>query len=188
MDPFEYLSVLVSIILGLGITQLLAGFGRWLEHRGTYRLYGPAIAWAAALMLVHVQMWWSMFGMRYWGEDWNFLQFSAVLLQPAILYLLTILAFPGPASTELDLRSNFFAQRRWFFGLFLAMLVVSVIKDLVRNGSLPEPANLAFHAVFFVMGAVALGSERDRDHRVIAYGGLFMLLVYIVSLFGRLET
>ncbi len=188
MDPFEYLSVLVSIILGLGITQLLAGFGRWLEQRGTMRVYGPAIAWAASLMLVHVQMWWSMFGMRYWGEDWNFLQFSVVLLQPAILYLLTILAFPGPASAELDLRTNYFAHRRWFFGLFLTMLVVSVIKDLARTGSLPEPANLVFHAVFFAMGAVAFVSDRDRDHYLIGYGGPFLLLLYIVLLFGRLET
>jgi hypothetical protein len=46
MGAFEYLSVLISIVLGLGITQLLLGFSRWLEQRKSFRAYGPAIAWS----------------------------------------------------------------------------------------------------------------------------------------------
>jgi hypothetical protein len=42
VDPFSYLSVLISIILGLGITQLLTGLGRLLQARAGTRLYAPA--------------------------------------------------------------------------------------------------------------------------------------------------
>jgi hypothetical protein len=44
MDTFNYLSVLISIILGLGITQLLSGLGRSLEYRDKDRLYWPSLA------------------------------------------------------------------------------------------------------------------------------------------------
>lgn len=185
MEPFEYLSVLISIILGLGITQLLTGFGRWLEQRATLRVYGPSIAWAAFLLVVHVQTWWSMFGMRHW-PTWNFLQFSVVLLQPSLLFLLAILAFPGPGSLD-DMRANFFRQQRWFFGLLMALLVTSMVKDLVRSGSLPDPANLLFHMIFFGMAGLGIAFRRDMHHRALAYTSLTAITIYIVVLFGRLE-
>lgn len=185
MEPFEYLSVLISIVLGLGITQLLAGFGRWLEQRATFRAYGPSIAWAAFLLVVHVQTWWSMFGLGYW-EEWNFLQFSVVLLQPIVLFLVTVLVFPSSSAAELDLRTNYFAQRPWFFGLFLALLVVSLLRDLVRMGHLPEAANVAFHGLLFAIGGAALATERDVHHRVLACTALLVILAYVVLLFAQL--
>jgi len=33
MDAFSYLSVLLSVIIGLGISQLLTSFGRLIRHR-----------------------------------------------------------------------------------------------------------------------------------------------------------
>jgi hypothetical protein len=184
MDQFEYLSVLISIILGLGITQLLTGFGRWLEQRRSVRVYAPAIIWALVLLIIDVQTWWSMFGLRNW-ESWNFLQFALVLLQPIVLFLLAILAFPG-AATEVDLRTNFFVQRRWFFGLFLVLLAVSIAKELVRSGALPDAVNLAFHGMFAVQCGIALSTERDGVHRLLAWIGLLMITVYITLLFGQL--
>ena len=32
MDEFEYITLLLSIILGLGVTQLLSGFARLLQQ------------------------------------------------------------------------------------------------------------------------------------------------------------
>ena len=46
MDAFSYLSVLISIVLGLGVTQLLTGFGRLIEARDRVRSYGPVLIWA----------------------------------------------------------------------------------------------------------------------------------------------
>lgn len=186
MDEFSYLSVLISIILGLGITQLLSGFGRWIEQRAVFRAYGPAMAWAAMVLLIHIQGWWSMFGLRN-HRDWTFLQFGMVLLQPITLYLLAALVLPGTNAPELDLRSNYFVQRRWFFGLLMALLVISVLKDLTVNGELPSPANLAFHGVLFATSLVAVLTERESYHRFFAYSSLAFMATYITMLFARLE-
>lgn len=186
MDEFSYLSVLISIILGLGITQLLSGFGRWIEQRSSFRAYGPAIAWTAILLVTHIQGWWSMFGLRH-HQNWNFLQFCIVLLQPITLFLMAALVLPGANAPELDLRSNYFAQRRWFFGLLIALLVISVLKDLAMTGELPDPANLAFHGLLFFPSLIAILTEREGYHRFFAYSSLAMIAVYISLLFARLE-
>ncbi|THD55101.1 hypothetical protein [Phenylobacterium sp.] len=103
MHAFEYLSVLLSIVLGLGRTQLLTAIGRWLELRGEIKPHAPTALWAAFLLLVYVQTWWAMFALRDM-TSWTFLQFATVLARPALMFLLSSLALPGPLSPEKDLK------------------------------------------------------------------------------------
>ena len=185
MDAFEYLSVLISIILGLGITNLLQGFARWIERRETYAPHGPSIAWAAMLLLSHVQTWWSMFALRRW-ESWDFLQFATVLMQPIVLYLLAAIVFPSAEARYQDLRENFAHQRRWFFGLILGLLAVSVLRDVVRD-HLPEAANLAFHGAWAALAVVGLLCAGERVQRALAYVALASGIAYTALLFARLQ-
>ena len=185
MHAFDYLSVLLSIVLGLGMTQLLSAVARWLELRQKTKAYAPAAIWAAFLMLVLIQTWWSMFGMRNM-TSWSFLQFCVVLAQPALLFLLTALVLPGPQSQETDLEAFFFQHRTWFFGLLMALLVVSVSKDVVLSGHLPATPNLAFHAVFFSGSAIALASRRPAVQLWIAVAALALMLAYVAALFANL--
>ncbi len=122
MDNFSYLSVLISIVLGLGITQLLSGFGRWVKNRSSFPAYAPTIVWSAVLLLMHIQTWWSMYGLRF-HTDWTFFQFFVVLLQPIVLFLLSSLVLPSTASSVGDLRRNYELQRKWFFALLNVLLL-----------------------------------------------------------------
>src|ERR1700757_5035069 len=93
MDEFSYLSVLLSVILGLAVTQILKGFRGILLSRTRIRVYWPVIAWAALILLICCQNWWSMFGLRS-RHDWTFGQFAIVLLQTILIYMVAGLIFP----------------------------------------------------------------------------------------------
>lgn len=185
MQAFDYLSVMLSIVLGLGMTQLLSAVGRWLELRHATRPYPPAGIWAAFLMIVLVQTWWSMFGMRNIAH-WGFLQFCIVLAQPILLFLMTSLVLPGPQSEERDLEAFFFRHRTLFFTLLMVLLLVSVSKDLALTGRLPATPNLIFHAVFFAGAAIAVASRRPSVQLLIAVLALILMLVYVAALFADL--
>lgn len=186
MDDFNYLAVLISIILGLGITQLLSGFGRWVESRFSFPAYAPTIVWATALLAMHVQTWWSMYGMRY-QQRWTFLQFVVVLLQPITLFLLTSVVLPSANAAVLDLRTNYFAQRRWLFGLLIVLLAVSVARDFVLTGSLPATTNLLFHALFLITAVGGLVTGRESYHRLFAYFSAAVIAAYIALLYSDLR-
>src|SRR5262249_24586022 len=66
MDEFGYLSVLVSVILGLAVAQILKGFRGLLLSRARARIYWPVIGWAALLLLICFQSWWAMFELRHY--------------------------------------------------------------------------------------------------------------------------
>ena len=187
MDEFSYLSVLLSIILGLAVTQILKGFRAILLSRTRVRIYWPVIGWAILLLLVNFQSWWAMFGMRA-RHDWTFPQFGIVLLQTIILYMLAGLVFPDLFGDHIvDLKENFYAHRGWFFSFALANLVVSLCKDLVLDGKLPERTNLIFHCVFGAVLAIGAGTRRELYHKALIVFGFAGFVLYIVLLFARLH-
>lgn len=187
MDEFSYLSVLLSVILGLAVAQILTGFRGLLLSRARIKTYWPVIAWAILLLLVCFQSWWAMFGMRL-RENWTFPQFAIVLLQTIVTYMLAGLVFPDFfGETVVDLKENFYAHRVWFFGFGFAMIVASVLKEVILDGRLPEPMNLAFHVVFaltFLVGAI---TKREGYHKVLVVCGFVALFLYIGILFVPLR-
>jgi hypothetical protein len=187
MDEFGYLSVILSIILGLSVTQLLQGLSQVINARDRVRIYWPALGWAVLLLIVDVQAWWSMFGYRN-RHNWTFLQFAILLLETIMLYLLAALALPTAFGEEtVDLRTNYFRHARWFFGSLLTVLLVSLLKNLVVNGSWPGPFDLGFHLFWIVGAVVAAVTRNDRFHKAYVCVSLASFLGYIAALFTELH-
>ena len=84
MDPFSYLSVLISIILALGMTRVLAGVGEMLQARSRRRLYWVHAVWVVNLFLYLVVAWWIFYRWRN-QQPWTFFLFIFVLISPTIL-------------------------------------------------------------------------------------------------------
>src|ERR1700676_4078228 len=167
MDEFGYLAVILSIILGLSVTQLLQGLSQVINGRDRVRIYWPAIGWALLLLVIDVQAWWAMFGYRN-RHAWTFLQFAVLLLETIMLYLLAALALPGTfGEATVDLRTNYFRHARWFFGAFLTALLVSLLKSVLIGGSLPGPFDLGFHLFWMAGAGVAVVTRNHRFHKAL---------------------
>jgi hypothetical protein len=186
VDAFSYLSVLLSIILGLAITQILMGFRGLLLARGRVSFYWPTLVWSLLLLVIAAQAWWSSFGLAR-HRDWTFPQFSAVLLQMVLLFMMAGLVLPDiPPNEPVDLRAHYFREQRPFFAAFLLMLTVSVSKDWILEGHLPTRENLAFHGVFATLALLALLIRKPRFHEIATPIGALVMAAYIALLFARL--
>ena len=186
MDAFSYLSVMLSIILGLAITQVLQGYRGLLLSRARVRLYGPTLIWSALMLLFATQAWWASFGLADY-RDWTFAGFAVLLLQMALMYLMSGIVLPDiPAGETVDLESHYFRERRPFFALLLAMLCASVAKDVTLDGHWPTPENLAFHAIFAANAGLALVTTNRHVHRWLAPAIVLLTGLYIALLFARL--
>lgn len=187
MDAFSYLSVLLSIIIGLAITQVLLGYRGLLLSRARVTLYPPPLIWSALILLFATQLWWASFGLAD-HEEWNFVTFGMVLLQTVLLYMAAALALPDfPSGEPVDLAAHYRREISPFFGLMLAMIAVSLIKDWMLEGHLPEPANVAFHGLFAAVSIAALTIRAPRFHEALAPAMAVISLAYIGLLFFRLD-
>ncbi|MBX2916563.1 MAG: hypothetical protein KF856_14935 [Cyclobacteriaceae bacterium] len=63
MSPFEYVSVLISIILGLGITQIVTGVADVIQNWRNVKLYLPHALWVMFVFFLHMQERWVLYEM-----------------------------------------------------------------------------------------------------------------------------
>ena len=186
MDAFNYLSVLLSIILGLAITQILQGYRSLLLSRAMVQGGLLSIIWSVLLLFVVTQAWWASFALRT-HTDWTFLEFGIVLLQMILIYMMAAVVLPDFKDEHaIDLADHFDRKRGVFFGFLLAAAATSLAKDLVLDGSLPSAANTAFHAVLAVAAIIGILVAAHWAQLVIAGGIALGFLLYVLFLFARL--
>jgi hypothetical protein len=189
MDAFSYLTVLLSIILGLSITQILQGLGALIQYRARIAFYWPAVCWAVLLLLIDVQVWWALFGLRV-RQEWSFLDFLVLLLQVIPLCMLATLVLPAIAPDSdkpVNLRHNYYGHSRWFFGLLIASLAASIAKEWLLLGHWPEPFNFGFQLAWMVICAGSAVTRREWYHKAGVSLASISFVLYIAALFGRLR-
>ncbi|MBV9273773.1 MAG: hypothetical protein JO333_07750 [Verrucomicrobia bacterium] len=186
MDSFTYISVLLSIVLGLAITQVLLGFRALILTRANVKLYNPTLIWAAIALLVPIQAWWADFSMHK-QPNWTFLALLMILLHAISIYMFAALVLPDISREDfVDLREHFFAHRSWLFGAVIASSVFSLSKTLTLYGHLPNLVDSTFEFTFCA-GAIAAALTRSEwFHKVLAPTFGLLFAVYIALLFSRL--
>lgn len=187
MSQFEYLSVLVSIIVGLALTQLLSGLARLIQLRRRVAMHATTLCWIAILFLVDIQVWWVAFERRE-SHEWTFFAFLLYLLIPISVFLLSYLVLPDLGDEDnADLRANFEGNQSWFFGLLAAVPVISLLEQGLREGGVPLDVDAGVRVVLTVLALVAMRVRNARYQFWNALGVLALLVAYVLALFLRLR-
>jgi hypothetical protein len=185
-DAFAYLSVLLSIILGLAIAEVLQGYGSLLLSRSKVKLYAPPLIWSVMMLMMATQFWWASFGLAE-REHWDFAAFSAVLLQTVMMYMGAAVVLPKGRSDEpIDLKAHYYREATPFFTFGLLFLVVGFVKDWLLDQSFVRPWSLHFMAFFTAMTALALVVRKPVLHEIIAPVMAIAITVFFLFLFMRL--
>ena len=141
--------------------------------------------WSVRLLLAATQGWWASFGLRE-HQDWNFFSFAIVLLQMVLLYMGTAVILPDAREGRVDLAGHFDRHRVAFFGFLIAVLAVSIAKDLAIAGEWPTVPNLLFHASLGVIAVIGILVPGRAVQTALAAIGGSGFVIYIGLLFARL--
>ena len=182
-NPFDYLTILVSIVLGLAITNVLTRLATVITSRHRVDFYWPPVAWAIWIFFISVQHWWAQWGVRR-SPQGNFGSFWLQVLVPVVLFLMSALVLPEREENgRLDLGRWYFHNRAWFFSLLCALPLVSVAEEVARTGHMASMLNLAFLVAFAIVAAVAIFLPSRRVQTWIAGQAMVMTVVYVVALY-----
>ena len=181
MDAFPYLSILTSIVLGLGITRLLTGCGRLLQVHVVGHLYWVHLLWAFNLFLFMVLSWWILFRWRVQSE-WTFFIFLFVLLSPTVTFLLSVILFPDEMEDHIDLKQHFYANRRWYFTLAALLAPIDAADTLLKGWDhfvAQGPVYLLTLSLVFVLSLIASFTRNEKYHSFFAVFFLLYILAFI---------
>ena len=186
-DAFAYLSVLLSIILGLAITEVLQGYRTLLIARGAVKLYAPPLVWSGTMLVLAIHFWWASFGLAT-RHDWDFTAFCAVLMQTVMLFMGAALLLPHKKGDQhIDLMAHYYREAGPFFSYGLLFIVFGFIKDYlldqhILRGGLP----MFFFLFFLSLTLVALFVRKPRVHEIIAPIMAVTVVIFIGMMFAKL--
>jgi hypothetical protein len=181
MTPFEYIALLASIVIALGITRILTGLGKILQLRGALRAYWVHIVWIANVLLWLLLNWWILYRWRTF-DQWTFFLFLFVLVSPVIAFLLSVLLLPEPLEGELDLERHFYRNSRWFFALAALLPPVDAIDTLLKGRAhflAQGPIYVVTLSVIFVLCVIGAWTKNKRFHAGFAIFFLLYILAFI---------
>lgn len=181
MAAYSHVVVVMSIVLGLAVTQLLKGIAQLYRDRHRVRTYWLHVAWSLFLVPFSFLLWWTFWNYRA-IEEWHFFRF-VLYLSPTITFsFLTALAFPDPSDRVTDMREFYFANRTGFFGtLALYGVLAGLTAMAVRGLPLFDPSNL-FRLTLVALAIVGMRSASERVHAVVLALSTGLMILF-VSLF-----
>ena len=153
MSSFEFIAALMSIIIGLGVTNLLAGAGRAFYRRKENPLDEVHIVLTLATLLLLVLQWWVTFK---WNTEitWSFDRFLVLIVWTITLYMLTVFLYPPDLSEAEEHQRRFQRNRVGYYSAFIAMCVLDIAH---RNPRRSTSSNL--------VRALCRSLRRSRGHR-----------------------
>lgn len=176
MDAFNYLSVMVSMVLGLGLTQLFAGIGNMVQVRRRVKPYWLHSVWIVLMIGLHIQMWWSFWMLRV-VQEWTYTGFAFVLLGPATLVISSHVLLPELVDGTIDVEKHYYDTRRVFFGLLAGAGAWALVLEAgmgLRSLIVPFRMVQVFGIVLMVLCA---WSANRRVHAACT----FMVIAMLVS-------
>lgn len=182
MEPFEYVVVLTSIILGLGIAQILMGFSDIVAHWEQTRFCAPHAIYALVVFLIHIQDWWFSYQYSFDVQEWTLQLVLGILLFPIILFLQARLLFPtGTRRNETDMVKYFDDQWRLLYILGMITVLISIwqnqnFSDIPMQEQIPLLVYILVYMVFII------GNIRNHiAHTIFASLQLIAFIVYIIT-------
>lgn len=191
MGVFEYIGVLVSVIMGLGITHLATGATKLIQHRDQVRFYIPHAIWTVNVLIYILAVWWGMF---WWSEhdNWYAYEYLFITLYAIVLFFLAAMLYPWDMEKNIDVRKYFFRHRRWFFGaLFVAWCLdipETVVKSFADLRPVPQEYIL-FVGMQLLIATIGLSTKNNIAHWLLPIIWFGLSVFYItMSIVGQIST
>ena len=191
MSPFEYVMVLVSIVIGLAITHVLTamaeGVHRLRGHGNPLQLDPVYSLWVGYVLVWLISFWWYEFNFQALREQWTFGLYLFVISFAILLFLLAAILVPHRLSGVQDSYQYFMEGRRWFFGANIVAIVFDVLDTLLKGAGYSALPAAMWSAPVYLFASLAGLFSSHRVVQLLAAAVSFTLqMVYMFQQLGVL--
>lgn len=163
ISPFEYVSILVSIILGLGITQILSSFSDLLFRFKKTKFYWPHTLWILFVLFLHIQDWFIIYQLKD-KAVWHLPELFFILLYPIALFCAAKMLLPANDTEE---RFNMKLFYRSQFPIIFIIIGSSVLISILFNIFFLKKAVLQQGLLIIFLLVIVYSSIKKLNHELL---------------------
>lgn len=182
MEPFEYVVVIISLILGLGLAQLLNGVADMLAQYKKTKFSVAHSIFIVVLFFVFFQDWWYTFQYSHEIEKWTQYTVLALVSFPIALFMLARFMFPtGSRSQETDMQAYFVENWRWLYAIFASTILISIVQNIAISGyTFVEQIPLMLYFTWYVM-FISLNIQNQKYHNIFQVAQLLLWIYFFAG-------
>lgn len=193
MSTFEYVMVLVSIIVALAIAHLLTAVADTVHRlRGQgkpIKLDAVFSIWTGYVLIWLVSFWWWEFKFQEVVTNWTFGLYLFVIGYAIVLFMLAAILVPHRMHGVTDTYVYFVKGRRWFFGTFLFANAIDVVDTFLKSYEWGmRPAVWINYSVIIAAAIAAFITERRSIQLGAAFVAFSAQLIYLFQELGVLGS
>lgn len=177
-DLYLHIRVIISIVLGIAITRVLAGLARFVQHPGKLKVYPVHILWALIVLISSIHFWWWEFGLTAIPR-WRFELFLFVLFYAFLFALMANILFPDELEEYEGYEDYFQSRRRWFFGLLIVSMLTDWFDTAIKGHNYLTSFGAEYPARLVITIVLALAAMRTRNPRFHLIFASFYLAYYV---------
>ena len=188
MTTFEYLSVFISIVIGLGVVRVLGGVAKILDRQES-KAYWVHSTWVGYFIFWLPYFWWFEFDWRLM-TTWTFPVFFFVVLFAMLFYLTVAVLVPTRDADYKDLEAYYWRVRPRFFALMTLIHVADVIDAFLKPGNLEDvgPTYGPVMATYIIGSVVASLTENRLFHQIWVVVVGLMLIFFSLGIYADVFT
>lgn len=165
MSQFEFIFVLVSIVLALALTRLLDGLSHVLQNRIKSQHIDTAhLAFSIAVVTLLAIVWWALFR---WDNDnaWSYPKYLVIILHMASFYALSAILYPGREAGV----PEFERIRSSFYVVFAANTLLEILHTYLLGALFTPRYYLLITASLLALCLFGLLAQRRHADIVISW-------------------
>ena len=180
MTLFEYVTVMVSMILALCLGHLLRNASSLARTRKHVELYLPHTLWSIVVFLVVINHWWSLWDLR--TVEWSYASFIYILIAPVLITFATGLLSPEQnESGVVDLEAHYLRIRPLFSAVFALYAVVMWFDGPIFAGqAIFGPVGMMHVPIIMACALSALTAARKVTAAAAAVTAAVMIVIMIL--------
>jgi hypothetical protein len=182
LSTFEYLSVFISIVIGLAVVHALRGLVQLFGGPGS-KPYWIHTGWVLYLIYWLPYFWWFTLDWQK-QQTWVFPLFFFVVLYSMLVYVLCVVLVPLGEISSQDMEAYYFKNHRKLFSIWTVVLLFDVVDAFLKGPENVEalgPTYVPVTVVFILSLLVAAITPNRRYHAA-------LLVVWLVSIGWDLIT
>ncbi len=177
MSSFEFVTVLVAVIVGLGISHLLVGLGRAIHDRKTAPIWWVQLCWTGAVFLYLALFWWNLF-FRNTGATWTQIEYLFLLLHAALPFFAAVLLYRPGAGAAVNMKAAFEENRQWFLGVWSLNMIADIPTTAIQGNLFSPWYYLPTMGVLFGLSVIGIFTSNPRYQGFLACFFLLFGLVW----------
>ena len=188
MSGFEFVLVLFAIIAGLGISDILSGWGEQIRARHRMSAYPLQIALSGVLICLGMSFLWSLWTFR--DVVWSFPIYVSVATIPLIISLVSRVARVDTSIAASSPREQYFQNARPVFLLLSvipAMIALLALTTSLGEG-VPDRPNIIYLTTFRVALCIGLFYVAWSKNVIVHWVGVCTFLLVVLMLGARLTV